>query len=452
MKKIIRFKITTAILLFYILIASFFYSCTPQDELFTNQSVELNFSDDVLIFDTVFAGIRNTTQRLYVRNPSGNAVLINRIGLGNSLNPAFSITVNGKKGINFENVEILGKDSLLVLIEAQPTPNNQNKVAFIFDSLSFTNRESKQVVKLLVWRENANFISKKHIANTETWTKDKAYVLLDTLFIDNTGVLNIQDSVRIYAFNNVSIQVKGKLNVQGTTNKPVSFAGFRREFEYENRTGQWQGISILGGGSANVLYALIKNAVNGIKIKGTGQTVVADLVLKNTLIQNMSASGILLDNAFVQLENCQISNCVSGSLSIANGGRYELDYCTLANYEFDFSRSTAGLVSLSSPNTTSIRLRNSIVWGNRQEEIALNSTNLNLDASYSFLKTQNQTLNQNQNKLNIDPLFVDASKQKFQLKATSTAIGKALFTGVLSDLTGKTRDANPDIGAYEFLP
>jgi len=54
------------------------------------------------------------------------------------------------------------------------------------------------------------------------------------------------------------------------------------------------------------------------------------------------------------------------------------------------------------------------------------------------------------NNLTTDPDWVDAAGGDFRLLSTSDAIDAGVDVGVTTDFAGATRDASPDIGAYEF--
>lgn len=49
-----------------------------------------------------------------------------------------------------------------------------------------------------------------------------------------------------------------------------------------------------------------------------------------------------------------------------------------------------------------------------------------------------------------DPLFIDATNYDFRLSGSSPAIDAGTDLGIDEDFTGNTRDASPDIGAYEY--
>ena len=433
-----------------------FFACTPQEEIFTNNSVTLGFSDQAVVFDTLFTNTRSITKRLTVYNPDKNAVKIQRIEVGGKSASPYQVTIKGRKDIVFTDVELLGGDSLLVLVEINVPSDSQSGVAIAFDSLLFTTNQVEQQVKLIAWRENARVLQSYTVTGNETWDKNQPYIIQDSVTVAPGATLTIEDSTRIFAFDQKAfMKVQGNLVVQGDTGKIVSFGGFRREIAFEEQVGQWRGIVLEAGATADIRFAVIKNAITGIAITGNDADATPDLTLKNTLIKNMLLDGIKADNADVLLENTIINNCVGHTLGIVNGGNYTLQHCTLANYEFEFIR-TVPSISLSNEagNDFAIDWVNNILWGNKIDEIALPEPlgSLTINASHNILKTSLTTLEGNNNLLNEDPMFEQENIGNLRLTMDSPAINVALPIGILIDIGKITRDATPDIGAWEFIP
>ncbi|MFN9324359.1 MAG: hypothetical protein ACK6A5_03100, partial [Flavobacteriales bacterium] len=83
-----------------------------KDELFTDDpSAQLNFSQQEVLFDTIFTTVGSVTKRFVARNPSDNAVKVDIRLEGGSPSP-FRINVDGASGTTFNDVEILGGDSI----------------------------------------------------------------------------------------------------------------------------------------------------------------------------------------------------------------------------------------------------------------------------------------------------------------------------------------------------
>lgn len=432
-----------------------FIACAPQEEVFTNSPVTLGFSDKAVVFDTLFTNTRSITKRLMVYNPDKNAVRIQSVEIGGKASSPYSVSIKGKKGTVVSNIELLGKDSLLVLVEINVPSDAQTGVMLAFDSLMFTTNQQQQQVKLIAWSENAHVLQNYTITGNETWDKTKPYIIQDSVTVAAGATLTISDSARIYALDkDAFMRIEGNLIVKGDTGSMVNFGGIRREIEFEDQLGQWRGIVMEAGATANISYALIKNAYTGIAITGNDADTVPDLILRNTTIKNMFEHGIKADHADILLENSLITNCIGNTLGIINGGNYYAKHCTIANYEYAFIRSVPSVsFSNEAGNAFVVDLVNNILWGNKTDEIEIteSASNMQLTARYNILKTSNETtFDNNNNLLNKDPEFVKESIGDLNLTTNSPAKDAALSVGILIDLIKVTRDANPDIGALEF--
>lgn len=432
-----------------------FFACAPQEEVFTNAPVSLGFSEKAVVFDTLFTNTRSITKRLTVYNPDKNAVRIQKIEVGGKVSSPYAITIKGKKGIVFHDIELLGKDSLLVLVEINIPSDNQTGVMLAFDSLMFTTNQVEQQVKLVAWRENAKVLKSYTVTGNETWNKTQPYIIQDSITVAPGATLTIEDSTRIFAFDQTSfMRIKGNLVVKGDTGKLVTFSGFRREIEFSEQLGQWRGLVIDAGATADISFASIKNAITGIAITGNDADVMPDLTLKNAIIKNMFADGIKADNADILLENSLITNCIGNTLGVINGGNYTLRHCTIANFEFEFIRTVTSLsFDNQAGNVFTLDLVNNILWGNKSDEISLPDPigNLQLNARYNLLKTSLNVFEGNNNLLNEDPKFTKESIGDFSLTKGSPAKDVGTSIGVLIDLIKVNRDATPDIGAFEFV-
>ena len=112
----------------------------------------------------------------------------------------------------------------------------------------------------------------------------------------------------------------------------------------------------------------------------------------------------------------------------------------------------------------SLQLDNSIIWNNSAgtvDDIFVNSGTAS--ANYSlFIPSESSGSISGSNNLSSDPLFTDGDgtdnlygslDDNLSLQSTSPAInrGSSSVTNYSSvDINGRTRDANPDLGAYEF--
>ena len=83
-------------LFFLILVSIFLFSCNPDDLYETSPDSKVQFSNDTIIFDTVFTSIGTATRNLRVYNPYSRTIKISEIRLA-----------GGKPGSQFKNWLIL---------------------------------------------------------------------------------------------------------------------------------------------------------------------------------------------------------------------------------------------------------------------------------------------------------------------------------------------------------
>lgn len=427
-------------------------TCTPTEEKFISSPVTLSFSEQAIVFDTVFNEITTITKRFMVYNPSKNAIRIQSIFLGGSSNSPFSITVNGQKGQTASEVELLGGDSLLVLVEATIPQNPVDDIFLAFDSVMFDNAGLIQNVKLLAWGENVEILSSASISSNIQWTNQNPYLIMDSLIVETGATLEIEDSTRVYFFNDAFMRIKGSLEVKGDTSRLVQFLGFRREPEFADRAGQWQGLIFSEGSQGSLEYTSLVNAQTGIDANIPETALPISLNLKQVRIQNMNGIGLDAQNVDLLMQNTLVANCLTHTLRFIERGNYRLEHCTIVNNEFDFIRNLPSIALIhDSGNNFQVDILNSILWGNQDEEVLLEMGLNHLNLQHSILKTENTDL------LNLPSLFFDDPEFKserrgdFQLTSNSPAINQGTLIGIIKDILGLARDSQPDIGAFEFI-
>lgn len=436
-------------------------NCEPSFERFSDDpSLRLNFSDRAIVFDTLFTEINSITRRIKVYNSNKNALRISEVYLGGGESSPYGITILGQTQKRFENIEILGEDSLLVLVSVNIDQNPIENITLAFDSLMFSTNGNLQDVKLVAWGENTIFLENYTLTNDETFTKDNAYLIAGNLEIPANRTLTIADSSRIYFYDTESgIEVNGNLEVLGERDKRVLMAGFRRETEFENNIGQWKGIQFNNQSTGNINFTNIRNAQTAIEISQNNLSSTPDLNIRNTSILHQSEDGIRANQANIYLENTLIANCLSNTFESNGGGTYDFRHCTIANYEFDFLRNDLSVVFKSeNSENLNINIQNSIFWGNKTDEIEFQNVDLdnppiflNLSTSFNIFKTSLTALEGNNNLFD-DPLFEGSIIEDFRLTEDSPAKDSATDIGILRDLRGTDRDAFSDRGAFEFVP
>ena len=456
---------TKRFLLFLVSLPWITFYCTPENEEFTTDPrAQLRFSVDTVLFDTVFTTVGSTTKRFRVFNDSKNAVNINRIGLGNLANSPYNVVVNGKEGFEFANERLLGEDSMVVLVEVSIDPGGQSLPFIVRDSLVFETNGNLQDIKLVAWGQDANFFRDSVLACNTVWTNEKPYVIFNSILVDSLCQLTIAKGSRVFSHNGSFIFVQGSLQVEGTVDEPVIFRNDRLDESFENAPGQWGGIIFLEGSKNNRIdHCSIRNAELGIRLGTPDNDTIPDLVISNSIIENMSNTGVLAFTSDLYAYNLLVDNCAINVVGNFAGGNYWYEHCTFANFSFDFFREDPAVVFsdnvVLADNTVltaplAVTLTNSIIWGNLTDELVLSdggSSGFVFTVSNNILRSNIAELDINDNQLNQDPLFVDPQMFDYRLDTLSPAKHAGVVLSIINDLEGNMRDSTPDIGAYERI-
>lgn len=461
------------------LLLLFALACTPeQEELTFDPSASLRFSTDSVLFDTVFTSIGSVTKRFRVYNDADNAVKISSVQLDGAPNSPYQVALNGVFSDSFSDVTLLGNDSLLVLVEVTIDPRDESLPFLVGDSLIFQTNGNRQSVDLVAYGQDAVFLDGEVLACDATWTADKPYVIFNSVLIDSLCSLTIEPGARIYSHINSYILVRGTLQATGNLDQRIIFRNDRLEPAFENAPGQWGGIVFLPGSNENILeYVSIRNAKTGIYLGTPDNDSETDLVLGNSIIENMGgAEGIPVGNFNVQpgfgflgltseayVYNTLINNCEINTVGNYAGGAYRYEHCTFASFSFDFFRQSPSVIFsnniiladesvLTAPLEVSVI--NSIIWGSLTDELLLSedpSSTFSVSFAGSVIRSRQYAESPilDENLVNENPAFFDPQEYDYRLSEGSPAIDFGIDAGIPLDLDGNPRDGSPDAGAYE---
>lgn len=443
--------------------------CTPTEEEITfDPDAFLTFSTDTVFFDTLFTDTVSFTNRFRVYNPQKNAVSLSSISLGQGDNSGYKLSVNGIKDSSFEDIIILGEDSLLVLVEVTIPSRGENTPFLVEDSVVFVTNDNIQSVNLVAWGQDAHFFRDDSvIACNTSWIADKPYVLYGSVLIDAQCELQIEPGVEIFVNKGASMFVAGTLKSVGTVEQPITFRNIRKDIE--NAPGQWTGILFLEGSKDNRMdHVTIRNAEFGVRLGTPDDDIIPDLVMSNAVIENMSTYGILCFTSDLVAYNVLVNNCVEATAGHFAGGHYTYQHCTFANYALGlFNEGPAVIFSdnleladgslLQADLYTQVQ--NSIVWGDYEEveELQFSATEgtlVEILLEHSLIRSENPDYAINNNILATDPsfpAFQDPSSYNYQLDTLSPAKDQGTQLGIPLDLLGNNRDDAPDPGAYERI-
>jgi len=451
------------ILLFCIGISVF--NCTPDEEIIDfDYANGLAFSLDTVLFDTVFTGVGSTTRRLKAYNPNQKALKISSIKIGRGESSSFRILVNGTEPNQSEELLILGKDSVLILVEVLLDPQDRNTPFLVKDSILFETNGVLQDVKLIAWGQDANYLGNEILPCNAIWTNERPYVIYSSILVDTLCQLTIEKGTRIFGSKDAFIYAKGRILAEGTAEERIIFRNERLDPAYENIPGQWGGIFLLDGSHDNSMdFTVIRNAEFGIRLGSPDQDTIPDIIIKNSIIENMKNSGILAFTSDLYAENVLVNNCIELNVGNIGGGNYTYRHCTFANYGVNFIRETPSFYIsdniLKEDNSLIIEdihvtLQNSIIDGNMEDELFFNldgGANTFFAFNNTMLKTTLSELDTLGNILNENPKFIEPGRYNYRLDTLSPAKDKGALLGVGFDLDGNPRDEFPDLGAYERI-
>jgi hypothetical protein len=420
--------------LYFILCLSLliFWSSCRKDFDFSPSTGSLQFSKDTVYLDTVFTNIGSSTYNLKVYNRSNTDIVIPTLRLSQGQNSLYRLNVDGMTGSGaiagkeFENVEILAKDSMFIFIETtidiQDLATSQMQFLYTdaieFDSGSnlqkvelvtlvkdavfiFPQRSAEGVIETLIFdidgdgNDDETTIQGRFLTDPElTFTNEKPYVIYGYAAVDDGKTLTINAGARVHFHANSGLLITdgGSLKVNGLPSNDldlmegeVIFSGDRLEPSFEDVPGQWQTIWLFNGSTDNdINHATIKNSIVGILSDGN-QDDDSKLNITNTQIYNSSNFGILGRGTSINGENIVINNSGQSSFAGTFGGSYNFVHSTFVNYwNNSFRQFPSVLLNnfiVDEENTTftnpldEANFTNCIIYGNDNPELILDKDN-----------------------------------------------------------------------------
>jgi hypothetical protein len=468
---------------------------------------ELEFSKDTIFLDTVFTNIGSATYNLKVYNRGNKAITIPKIALENGTSSNYRLNVDGIAGKEFNDIDILAKDSIFVFIETTIDANNIVNPLYT-DRILFDNGANQQNVDLVTLVQDANFIfpgkdpitmkidsltidgqvtsiKGRFLTDAElTFTNIKPAVIYGYAAVPANKTLTIDAGARVHFHDNSGLIIddKATLKVNGTLAEKVVFEGDRLESGFSKTPGQWGTIWMRAGSKDNEInFAQIKNGIIGILIDSIGSASTPTLKLQNSEIYNHSNFGILARETNIEAHNVVIGSAGEASLAVTIGGTYNFTHSTFANFWNNgirqlpavlinnfFTYVDNGQEIVETRDLHAANFTNCIFDGNNNIEflidkvdggrifnynisncmIKFNDTNNyfegNSELDFTNSFYQNILLNGNTN-------FRNSQNQDFIIGQDSDAINKAKTSIFNLDILGVDRTTNPDIGAYQHI-
>lgn len=486
-------------------ISASFISC-KKDKLLTDSSAKISFSQDSVLFDTVFTTIGSATRNIRIINNNKQKIKISSLTLEKGSSSQFILNVDGVSGNHFSDIEIDAHDSIYVFIQVNVNPTNALSPLIIQDKIVLQVNGNEQSLALEAWGQDAHYhLPDKAIQfkngylpysivsasnNTVvTWgggalgqpDDDKPHVIYGWLVVDSTQTLVINKGVKVYFHQNAGLWVYryGTLQVKGQAGQEVTFQGDRRESDYADLPGQWDRIWINEGSVNNSIdYAIIKNGYIGVQASlypffVPPNSIYYDsnapkkLKITNTIIKNCSSWGIYAQSFHVFGGNDVVVNCKDYCGVFSEGGNYTFIQSTFANFfNQDGGRSGKPCVHIDNYRVEngvnkvlpldSAFFGNCIIHGSQGNELELDiktgtSNPTNYKFSYSLIQTTNNMSDPlifDNCKQSLPPDFKNIASYDFSLGNNSNAIN--MGNGAMNNIAPYISFLNADITGSKF--
>lgn len=403
-------------------------SCRRDTVYADEQSVRLEFSEEKVTFDTVFATMGTTTRMVRVYNRSQHDIELSAVTLKHGRASRFRLNVDGDTSLTAQHVELQAGDSLHIFIQACIDPNESNAPFLRTDSIMFSNG---QVLPLEAYGRNAIYHRLKPGATTwydsidcAGFRHDRPHVFLAPAAVleGNTLTLLPGDELYFAAGAMLVIDSAARLMAEGTADEPILFSSVRHDPWYRSLPGQWQTVWFYNFSQGNVMrHCVVENAVGGLRCY-PGST----LAVSNTVVRNCSDAGIIGQDATIKADTLLVYDCLS-TLVLIGGGDYRFNRSTMANYWSYASRDTTGVIisnyypvsatELYADDMVRARFTDCIIYGNRPREVSIGKIEgFLMDTSFVHSIVRGGAWD-------VDPLFMDVENDDYRLMDASPATG-----------------------------
>jgi len=364
-----------------------FMACNDENYS-TNPKYKLSFSTDTLSFDTVFTTLGSATSKIMIYNRNNVALKISHLGVAGGKASSFKINVDGSLNADnqFNDIEIRAKDSMYVFVAVTVNPTNINSPLFIKDSLVLQTNGVTQNVKLQAFGQDIIILRGKRLNDDTTLKEDIPYLIYDSLIVSQNKTLTLSPGCKLYFHNNANLKVYGNLKAMGTVEKPIIMRGdrldkiaFATPFPYNNVSGQWDGVYLLGSTGNHILrHVNMNSGYVGIYFSNNDRNTIPNLEITDCRIQNFYFYGLVVQNGNVQVANTEISNSSSYCVYLS-GGSHSFIQSTIVNY-FDNSsvqpvsrdkKPAVMIMNLNRVSPMETVFRNCVISGNEDNEFSL---------------------------------------------------------------------------------
>lgn len=325
-------------LFFFVLVfGALFTACTDDDTFSTSRSNVLSFSVDTVKLDTLFSTVPSATYTFWVRNNSGDGIRIQTARLERGGQSGFRVNVDGSYlDPVASNFEVRKGDSLRVFVEVTTRENGTDGPQLVEDNLLLTLESGVvQKINLRTWSWDAEKIGVLRIKRDTLIESSRPVIVYDSIVVDSGAVLTLRNTV-FYFHHDAHITVRGQLQAKNCLMRGDRLDYMLSYLPYDRVKGQWRGIRLM--------KMSLGNEMENCEIRNTMDAILCDsasLSMKNCIVHNCEGYGVKSTNSDIEIDYCQITNCLSDCL-LADGGIVHVNHSTLAQfYPFSAQRGAA---------------------------------------------------------------------------------------------------------------
>lgn len=448
-----------------------------EDGFTTSPSDQPVFSTDTVDLGVVFTDEPTPTARFTVHNPHSKSLSISDIHISGTNADCFRVNVDGISGSTFSGVEIRGKDSIFVLVEATLPPNASTLPVAVEASLDFTTNGAVRSVVLTASGQNVKRL-RGHITDADMHlTAEVPYQIYDSLVVSAGTTLAIDPGAVLCFHDKAMLIVRGTLVAEGTVDEPITMTGDRTgnvvgDISFDIMSRQWQGVFFTATSQAcSLAYVDLKNTVQGLTIAGNEENT-PDLSLLNCRLHNSAGNVVESYHARLRASGTEFAEGGEGLVWL-HGGDARFEQCTFANnYLFaviggpaiGFSHVSAdektGFDDASGLPYLKAEIVNSIIYG-----LGADISHGDLEGTDVYLRRcLLKSAGENDDNFidclwDVDPLYYTVRNDYFfdyrlQPESPAIAAGDAALNtpAAATDRYGLDRGAVPDLGAYVYTP
>lgn len=310
-----------------------------EDGYTTSPSDQPVFSVDTLSIGTVFTDEPTPTHRFVVRNPHAKQLEIAEISVSGTDAGCFRLNVDGISGSRFQGVDIRGKDSIYVFVEAT-LPPGKDALCTYKASIDFTTNGVHRSVPVVAQGQNVKRLKAMTIDADTRFDSTLPYQIYDSLVVAPGATLTLGPGARLCFHDKAMLVVRGTLVAEGTAEAPVIMGGDRTgnvvgDISFDIMSRQWTGVFFTKTSKANRLsHVLLQNTTQGVMIDGDPEadySTLPQLDLINTRLRNSGGMVLEAYHSDIRAVGCEFAEAADG-LVYLQGGKHSFTHCTFANY------------------------------------------------------------------------------------------------------------------------